>query len=125
MPRTSIPSASIISPLGPYPSLPLSANALDLTWQASDTVNKNQFALGTGKYLVLARNVHATTAFTVTFTSAPDERKRSGDITAFSLAAGDVIAFLLDQHAGWKQTDGMFYLEGSDVSIQFCIIRLS
>lgn len=125
MARTTIPAASIITPLGPYPTLPVSALALDLAWQAADASNLNQFALGTGKYIVLARNVHATTPFTVTLTSAPDERKRTGDITTYSIAAGKQIAFLLDQQEGWIQSDGMFYLTGSDANIQFCIIRLT
>lgn len=125
MPRTAIPAASIIAPLGPYPTLPVAALALDLTWQAADTVNFNQFPMGTGKYLLLARNVHATTPFTITLTSVADERKRTGDITTYSIAAGKQAAFLLDQQAGWAQTDGNFYLAGSDVSIQFCIMRLT
>lgn len=125
MPRTDIPSASIIAPLGSYPTLPVSALALDLTWQAADVANKNQFALGQGKYIVLARNVHATTPYTITLTSSADERKRTGDITAYSIAAGKVAAFLLDQQAGWAQSDGKFYLEGSNASAEFCIIRLT
>ena len=124
MARTTIAAASIITPLGPYPTLPVSALALDLTFQAADSTNFNQFALGQGKYIVLARNVHATTPFTVTLTSAPDERKRTGDIATYSIAAGKQIAFLLDQQAGWVQTDGMFYLTGSAASIEFCIIKL-
>lgn len=125
MPRTSIPSASIITPLGPYPTLPVAALALDLTWQAADTSNLNQFLLGQGKYIILARNTHATTSFTLTLTSAPDDFKRSGDITTYSIAAGKQIAFLVDKQAGWVQSDGMFYLAGSGASIEFCIIKLT
>ncbi len=124
MPRTTIPAASIITPLGPYPTLPVTALALDLTWQAADPTNLNQFALGQGKYIILARNVHATTGYTVTFTSSVDERKRTGDITTYALAAGKVMAFLVDQQAGWIQSDGMFYLTGSNASVEFCILRL-
>ncbi len=124
MPRTPLASSSIITPLGPYPTLPVSALALDLAWQAADPTNLNQFAMGQGKYIILARNVHATTGYTVTFTSAPDERKRTGDITTYALAAGKVMAFLVDQQAGWMQSDGMFYLTGSNASVEFCILRL-
>lgn len=125
MARTAIAAASIILPLGPYPTLPVSALALDLAWQAADSVNFNQFPLGQGKYLILARNVHATTPFTVTLTSVADARKRTGDITAYSIAAGKQIAFLLDNHEGWLQPDGNFYLAGSAASIEFCIIKLA
>lgn len=124
MARTTIPAASIITPLGPYPTLPVSALALDLTWQAADASNSNQFALGQGKYIILARNVHATTPYTITLTSVADERKRTGDITTYSIAAGKQIAFLLDQQAGWVQSDGNFYLTGSNASVEFCILRL-
>ncbi len=124
MGRTAIAAASIITPLGPYPTLPVSALALDLTWQAADAVNGNQFSLGQGKYIIHARNVHATTPYTITLTSIADERKRTGDITTYSIAAGKQVAFLLDQQVGWAQTDGMFYLTGSNASIEFCIIRL-
>lgn len=125
MPRTTIPVASITVPLGPYPTLPVSALALDDVWQAADSVNFNQFPLGQGKYQIRWRNVHATTPYTVTLTSAPDERKRSGDITAYSVAAGKSGRFLLDNTAGWLQSDGNFYLAGSNASIEFCIDRLA
>lgn len=124
MARTSIPAASILTPVGPYPTLPVSALALDLTWQAADVANANQFALGQGKYLILVRNTSAATPYTVTLTSAADARRRTGDITAYTIANGKQIAFLLDQQEGWAQTDGMFYLAGSNAAIEFCIIKL-
>lgn len=122
MARTTIPAASIITPLGPYPTLPVSAGALALVWQASDTTNLNQFALGTGKYTILVRNT-AGAAGTVTFTSSADQQKRTGDITAYSIPAGAQMAFNLDQQLGWIQSDGMFYLQGSAATIEFCILR--
>lgn len=124
MARTTIPTASIITPIGPYPSLPVAALAAHLTWQASDVANLNQFPLSSGKYVILMRNVHASSAFTWTLTSATDERRRTGDISTYSLAAGAQSAFLLDNYVGWLQSDGMMYLNGSDANIQFCILRL-
>ncbi len=120
MPRTTL---TPVTPLGPYPTLPVAANALDLTWTAADTVNLNQFLLN-GRKLLLARNVHATTAFTFTLTSIADSKKRTGDIGPFTLQAGEVAAFLIDQSEGWIQTDGYLYLQGSDASIQFCVVTL-
>ena len=124
MARTTIPTASITSPVGPYPTLPVTALALDDVWQAADVGNGNQFALGQGKYQIRFRNVHATTPYTVTFTSAADAHRRTGDITTYALAAGKSGRFLVDQQEGWKQTDGMFYLAGSNASVEFCIDRL-
>ena len=120
MARTSLtPNA----PLGPYPSLPPSANALDLTWTAADTVNKNQFNFN-GPKLILARNSHAVTAYTVTLTSKVDNRNRTGDITSYSLDAGDVMAFKIDSSEGWQQSDGYVYLEANNASVLFAIINL-
>lgn len=125
MPRTAIAATSILTPLGPYPTIPVTALAMDLVWQAADPSNFNQFALGTGKWLILARNVHASIGYTVTFTSVADVPfKRTGDITTYALAFGVQLAFMVDQQAGWIQTDGMFYLTGSNASVQFCILRL-
>lgn len=124
MPRTAIAAASIITPLGPYPSLPVAAGAADITWQAADVANKNQLLLGQGKYILHARNVHATTAFTITLTSVADERRRIGDVSGYSIAAGKQAAFLLDSQVGWAQSDGQFYFEASGASIEFCFERL-
>lgn len=112
-----------VTPLGPYPTLPVSATTLDLTWTAADTSLFNSFLLQ-GPAIILVRNVHASSPFTFTLTSAPDTRGRTGDVTTYSLAAGKVSAFYLNSTAGWLQSDGYFYLAGSDVSIQFCIVRL-
>jgi len=112
-----------VTPLGPYPTLPVSATTLDLAWTAADVSNFNSFLLQ-GPAIILVRNVHASSPFTFTLTSSADARGRTGDITTYSLAAGKVAAFNLNSTAGWLQTDGSFYLAGSDVSIQFCIIRL-
>ena len=124
MPRTTIAASSIITPLGPHPTLPVTALGLDLAWQAADPTNFNQFALGTGKFLILARNVHASIGYTVTFTSIADHLKRTGDITTYALAFGKVMAFMVDLQVGWIQTDGMFYMTGSNASVEFCILRL-
>lgn len=124
MPRTTIPAASIITPVGSYPTLPVTALALDLIWQAADPTNFNQFAFPQGKFVILARNVHATIGYTVTLTSAIDERRRTGDITTYALAATKQLAFFLDSTPGWIQTDGMFYLTGSNASVEFCIIKI-
>lgn len=125
MPRTTIAASSILTPVGPFPILPVGALSLDLAWQAADVANLNQFSMGTGKYMLLARNVHASIGYTVTLTSAPDERRRTGDITAYALAFGKVMAYLLDQQAGWIQSDGMLYFAGSNASVQFCVIRIT
>lgn len=112
-----------ITPVGSYPTLPVAANALDLAWTAADVANKNQISFN-GPKLILARNSHASTPYTVTVTSKADGRNRTGDITTYSLEAGDVMAFKIDNAEGWQQADGFLYLEASNASVLFAIINL-
>lgn len=110
------------TPLGPYPSLQPAANALDGVWTAADATNKNQFLLD-GPVLLQFWNSGAS-PYTVTLTSAADPQNRTGDITAYSLAAGIISEIKIDQVAGWKQSDGYMYLEASNAAVKFNITRL-
>lgn len=110
------------TPLGPYPSLQPAADALDGVWTAADVANKNQFVLD-GPVLVQFWNSGAS-PYTVTLTSIADQQNRTGDITAYSLAAGDIASILIDQTAGWKQTDGYMYLEASNAAVKFNVTRI-
>jgi len=112
-----------VTPLGPYITGQPAANALDLTFTAADATNKQQVAFN-GPKLILARNGHATTAYTVTLTSKADNRGRSQDVTTYSLEAGDVMAFKIDSAEGWQQTDGYLYFEASNASVLFCVVNL-
>lgn len=110
------------TPLGPYPSLPVSADGLDGVWTAADVSNKNQFVLD-GPHLVQFWNSGAS-PYTVTLTSTVDPQNRTGDVTAYSLAAGDIGEFKVDQYSGWRQTDGYMYLEANNAAVKFNITRL-
>lgn len=120
MPRVTL---TPIAPLGPYPSLPVSANALDVTFTACNTSDKNQFSLN-GPKLLLVQNSDAANPYTFTLTSKVDSRNRTGDVTTYSLAAGEIAAFKFDNGEGWMQTDGYVYLEGSNAAIKFAVINL-
>lgn len=119
MPRTDI---TVQVPKGPYPVLPVAANALDVTEQVADVANMNQFTF-TGKELIIVRNINAA-AQTFTLTSVADEFGRTGDVTAFSLGAGEMAVFLATSLKGWQQSDGKFYLQGAHADIKFTILRL-
>ncbi|MBI2758794.1 MAG: hypothetical protein HYX49_08960 [Chloroflexi bacterium] len=110
--------------LGAFPSLPLSATAADLTMAAADTVNKNQ-CVATGNDLIIVWN-SGVSPYTVTVTSAPTPHtKRSGDITAYSVAAGVISVlgpFIKD---GWMQTDGNLYFEANNAAVKFAVVALS
>lgn len=110
------------TPLGPFPSLPVSANALDLTMTAADTSNLNQILLD-GPGIVVAQNTGATD-YTVTITSAPDAQGRSGDIATYTVSADDIAIIKIDQTKGWVQSDGYLYLQASNVAVKLGFIRL-
>lgn len=118
MARTSITKSTL---QGPYPTLPVTANLLDLTFEAADVANKNQFA-GAGDDILLAWNTGAS-AYTVTFTSVADDKKRTGDVTTYSIGAGDIAAFRF-KDAGWKQSDGKIYIEAENAAVKFAVAAL-
>lgn len=108
---------------GPFDDI--AAGGADFVWTAADVANGNSFAC-TGKELLLVRNSHATTAYTVTITSVADEKNRSEDISAYSLAAGDFAVFGvgLTTAAGWRQTTNVINISGNNAAIEFAILRL-
>lgn len=119
MPRVTLTRTT---PLGPYPTLPVSANALDLTLAAADAANKNQFLLD-GPCLIVAHNT-GVGARTITLTSVADPQQRTGDITTYSIGADEIAVFKIDQVAGWRQTDGFMYLEAEHAEVLLGVIRL-
>ncbi len=118
MPRTTLVKTTA---KGPYPTLPIGANGLVVTLAAADVANKNQF-LPSGNDLVVMQNSGAS-PYTVTITSAVDPQNRTGDVTTYSLAAGDVCVFLV-KTTGWVQADGYVYLEANNASVKFGVVAL-
>lgn len=118
MARTSITKSTL---QGPYPTLPVTANLLDVTFEAADVANKNQFA-GAGDDILLAWNT-GVSAYTVTFTSVADDKKRTGDVTTYSIGAGEIAAFRF-KDAGWKQSDGKIYAEAENAAVKFAVVAL-
>ena len=110
------------TPLGPYPTLQPAADALDLLLTAADVANNNQILLD-GPMIIVAHNSGAS-ARTLTLTSAVDSQNRTGDISAYSIGAGEVACFKLDQVGGWKQTDGYLYLQANNAEVKIGAIRL-
>lgn len=119
MPRTTLTKTAA---LGPYPTLPVAADALDAVFTAADVVNKNQF-LPTGYDLIIMWNSGAA-PYTVTLTTAADAQNRTGDIATYSLAAADIAVFKLANKVGFIQADGYVYLEASNASVKFAVISL-
>lgn len=110
------------TPLGPYPTLQPAADALDVILAAADTTNNNQILLD-GPMIIIAHN-SGVSARTLTITSTVDPQNRTGDVSAYSIGAGEVAAFKIDQTAGWKQTDGYLYLQANNAEVKIGAIRL-
>lgn len=118
MPRTALTVQTL---KGPHPGT-VAANALDITWTAADDVNLNDFP-HTGREVILVRNDNVA-AQTFTLTSILSSLKRLGTVTAYSLGIGEYAAFWAGDIAGWKQTDGKFYLDAAANDVFFAILRL-
>jgi len=119
MPRQTLTKQTA---LGGYPNLPLTATSANVTMTAANTTDKEQF-VATGRELVIAHNTGAS-ARTVTFTSTTDTRNRTGDITAYSIGAGLIAVFGPFPLEGWRQTDGMVYMEANHAEVKFGVIVL-
>ena len=112
-----------VSALGSYPTLALTANSVDLPMAATVVADKTQF-VASGKDLVIAHNTGGS-AYTVTITSVADGRtKRTGDITSYSIGAGEYAVFGPFEREGWMQSDGYVYLESNDTSVKFGVVTL-
>lgn len=107
---------------GPYVATPVAADSLDVTMTAADVANGNDF-VASGRDILVAQNTHATTAYTITITSQADERGRKGDITTYSLAAGDIAVFDFSQINGWADANGKINIAASNASVKFAVLR--
>ena len=118
MPRTEI---TVNEAAERYPTLPVSANALDFSFTAGDVANGNAY-VATGREVVIFRNVNAG-AQTFTLDSVADEQGRTGDITAYSLGAAE-FAVLYPPLRGFQQSDGMIYIDVSHADVTIAVLRL-
>jgi len=109
-------------PKGSYPTLPISPTTADLAFVVAGTYTDGEGWLNTGRELVIVQNTSAG-ALTVTFTSVA-YLGRSGDITAYSIAASGFAMFGPFDPKGWNQTDGMVYMAGSAATVKFAVILL-
>ena len=119
MPRTAITKQAI---LGPYPTMPVAANSLDITLAACDVANGNQ-VVPSGDDVLVVLNSDPTNPYTFTLASVADDKGRTGDITTYSLSAGEYAFFRLKK-TGWMQSDGNIYINGSNAAIKFAVLTL-
>jgi len=116
-------TALTVTPLvGPYPAaLPLSAGALKVTMAAADASNGNSIAL-TGSEILLIQNTDSS-SHTVTITSVAING-RTGDITTYSIPAGEIHAFAFRGSVnGWQQANGNVNLAVSSALLYFGVLK--
>jgi hypothetical protein len=109
---------------GAYPVLPLTA-AQPLTFTAGDAAVGHQTALVNRKTVVIAKNTNgAATARTVSFISVVDGSNRTGDISAYELAAGEEKVFGPFESIGWAHTGGVLWIDVSHAEMKLAVIQL-
>lgn len=112
MARTTVAAST---PRGPATGT-IAANALDIAWTAADASNLNQTLFVGTRMRVQARNSGAG-ARTITITSLADPTyARSGDVSAFSIGAGEYVAFDVDR-GGFQQSDGYLYWQAEHAEV--------
>lgn len=115
MPRTRLTKTT--AP-GSYP-----ADGVTATQGAADVTNKNDLLM-TGDDLLIAYNSGVSSS-TVTINSAANERGRTKDITAESIAAGAVRVYgPFKQKSGWMQSGGVLHLEAAAADVKFVVVKL-
>ena len=100
-------AATVIAPqdvLGSNVSEGATAQLTTLTWTAIDIVDTNKITMPGRKMMLIFRNDDVAEK-TVTISSSDNPYGRSGDITAFAMAAG-AYAIRIFEPAGWEQTLG-------------------
>lgn len=107
---------------GAYPELPITANSLDVAFQAGDNSLGNYTALVENKTYVLAWNTDVG-AHTVTITSTADTFNRTGNISAYSIGAGEIAQFGPFKQLGWSQS-GQLWIDVNDNTVKLAVITL-
>lgn len=108
----------------PFAAVP-TAGQIHFTFAAGNTGGDTITV--TGRELVLIYNSHATTAYTFTISSTVDANNRTGDITTYSLAAGEFAYFTgtLTNAAGWKNAStGLLSVTVSNAAIKWAVLQL-
>ena len=118
-------SLTVQEPPGFWPTLPLTANAEDITWTASGADFADGFSfVNTGREILLVRNDNAG-AQTITINSVVDPYKRTGDITAYSIGIGEYAWFGPFKPEGWNQAaTQLLYGAVSAADLYFAVCRI-
>lgn len=117
-----MPAITIQTIKGPFEAI--TAGGADFTFTAGDT-GGDTFVC-TGREILIVYNSGAS-PYTCTIASVDDEKGRSEDITAYSLAAGDFAVFGigLTNSQGWKNTStGLVSLDVENAAVKWAVLKL-
>lgn len=107
---------------GPYPANTASAGDYVVNFSGLDETSGNQFTF-TAKEIVIFHNSVGTAAnVTLSTVAAAALGNRTGDVTV-SVASGAYFGYDAGRIAGWKQSDGNFYLSCSASGMEAAILR--
>lgn len=120
MPRVTV-TAQALGASGFPPVLPLPANSADITFAASDATNKEQ-VVHTERIALIFRNTGAG-ARTVTITSVA-YLGRTGDITGYSIGAGETAILGPFPAAGFRQSNSYLYWEAEHAEVLYAAVVL-
>lgn len=118
MPRTAI---AITTLKGPYPTLPVAADALDVTQTAADAANDHEWVPNRRDILLVVNFGVSPVTFDIPSVAL---KGRTGDITAYSIGADEVVAFDFNDFEGWIQTDGKIRIDtAAAATLKFMVLR--
>ena len=117
--RTNINATTPAAILSGAPS----ANALDVSFTAIDNANGNKTAHN-GQLMLIFYNSDVSSG-TFTITTVADSLGRTGDITTYSLGAGEYAIVGPIPTQGYAQTDGYLYYTGSAATMKVLPVQLS
>jgi len=103
------------------PALQPAANSLDVVFTAPTDTNGVKF-LAQGNEIVFAQNTDVG-AQTLTVVSVADELNRTGDITAYSLGAGEFAQIPIYPQKGFRDSSGYITITVSNIAIKFLVFR--
>ena len=113
---------TVQSVLAPFAAV--GAGTADFTFAAGTITDGDTFVC-TGREVLLVNNTNVG-AQTITITSVDDEKGRSEDITAYSMAANDFAVFGigLTNSKGWKSSAGTVRITVSSADVKVAVLRL-
>lgn len=113
--------AAEIKELRKYPTLQPTADSLDIPATAPDDTNGCDY-VATGREVVMLYNSGAS-PYTFSLISVADGYNRTGDITNYSIGAGEFAA-LIPPVAGFAGAGGKVQITVSNVAVKFLVVRV-